>query len=171
LTCYSLKESGVDYVAVKGICTINASVKRIFDAIKSSELAKKADAFLLACEELFHTEHYSEVYLQIQLPFPLSNRDTAVSQWDYCYDDTHASCVIDDLPGKVERKRGFVRTKTFMSGWDIIAISAHSSRVTLLSHGAPEGLVPVWAANKVSTADVTRVLKFKKLIEGNIKEI
>jgi len=168
LTCYELKESGVDYVAVKGICTINSSVRHIFDTIKSAEIAKKANAFLLGCEELFHSEHYSEVYVQIQLPFPLSNRDTTVSQWDYCYDDTHASFVIDDLPGKVERKRGFVRTKTFMSGWDIISISSHSSRVTLLSHGAPEGMVPAWAANKVLTADVTRVLKFKKLIEGNI---
>jgi len=161
----------VHYTAVKGICTINASVKQIFDAISSFQVSKKADNFVISLEELFHSDHYSEIYLQIQLPFPLSNRDTVVSQWCYCYDDTHASFVIDDLPGAVERKRGFVRTKTFMSGWDIISISSKASRVTLLSHGAPEGMIPVWAANKVVTADVARVLKVKKLLEDRTNEM
>jgi hypothetical protein len=91
-------------------------------------------------------------YSEINLPWPLTNRDVVVMMTLRQDPETKvlevsADAVNSDIPPK----KGLVRVSQSSVVWKVAASSPESMRVEYIAHADPGGSVPAWISNMFST--------------------
>jgi len=171
MSIFTLSERDNMVVALKAVCTIKEPVQKIVECIENHLFTKVVNPLIDNFELVNSKGNYKEMYIELKFPFPFSNRDAAISQWQYIddrQDGKHVVLVTESIPViKFPRKKGFVRSCCYVGGWDITQERGNpkSSHVTFITHVHPKGSLPVWVINLFSGGEAKKLASIKKVAE------
>lgn len=153
------------FKAIRTICTIDASLSRLTAVLldinstadwvygtKSCTLLKQVSS-----SELFY-------YSEIEIPWPVSNRDFIVKL--KVTQDPQTKIVTvdgDNMPNMLPENKNIVRIQKSFSRWLITPVSSNKVQVEYILQVDPGGSVPAWLINLFATNGPFE--SFKKLRE------
>jgi hypothetical protein len=114
-------------------------------------------------------ENFKEYKQEWNFPFPLANRDTVFTQWDYS-EPTRGVIVSENMKREVPRKKGYVRTKLHMCGF--IMEQAPNPSESLFTHVFCldcMGSMPTWMMNKITGDYHNNIQRLIKSLTNNKK--
>jgi hypothetical protein len=166
VNCYQLKTADTGLHRVKFEGTLPVSWKVVFDLLKDPQNIRDIwhdPNYAGDLEIITDKDNFKEYRQEFYLPFPLTKRDTVISQWNYC-EPTRGVIVAENMKKEVPRKKGFVRAKVHIIGY--VMEQGQSPNETSFTHVFcvdSKGSMPVWVQNKISEdyhANVQRLIKY-----------
>lgn len=140
-----------DFKQFKGIANIEASPDALFDLFVDFDNTKNWGYNLMHIEVLKRiSSREFIVYYQVDMPWPLSDRDI-INQIKITRDsDGGGKMVLTALPDYLAEKADFVRIKKAEGFYLVEPISEKKSKLTYQYYANPEGL-PAWVVNSFIT--------------------
>ncbi len=86
-------------------------------------------------------------YYQLTLPWPMKNRDIAMTMEVVENNDGSLTLIMHSTPALVPEKAGFIRMHEVAGKWHLQPIDAHHCQVTYQFLADPEGFLPAWVVN------------------------
>jgi len=167
---YFLRDEFESVNAVKLETDYNAELQKIIDTISEFQYSTKVASHYLTHkvvkEFCLGNMKYTEIYWTFKLPFPFSNRDNFLNQFEIHSESNHAFLVSEN--GTYPPQKGYIRTKWETSGWEIIGQNnkPNKCKVIYIAHVDFRGSIPFWVVNHLSSNIVAKVLNLKKICES-----
>ena len=138
--------------------TLYATVYQLVNTLKDVDHFK---TWIPDCEvaEIKERKDNEQIhYLEINAPFPVSNRD---NYYHFTYENQGENVMVKftALPKYGPEKDGIVRIPRASGFWLFEKINDQQSKVTYQAHTAPGGSIPGWLANSAVVDNPFETLK------------
>ncbi|MFQ3199303.1 MAG: hypothetical protein ACI9SK_000008 [Zhongshania sp.] len=168
---YSSPVSGSAIKAIRGVTTVKSSLNRLVTLVADPALRSHWDSF---CGEsyLYETVTANEelVYLHIDLPWPVSDRDMLNRVVIHQNPDTLAITIKSAATQNIlALKKGSVRMVVASNDWTLMPLANGFVEVTTTAHVDPAGPIPVWLLNTLSVESPFSALKsINELVDNEV---
>ena len=165
---YSRKVKGSKVKAFKGIATINAPLKKLYDLLVNhndypSWVYRCAEGKTL--EKISDTEYY--VYLVTDSPWPASERDDVTHVKIVKAPDGTVVFDMKDEPDYLPQRKSRVRVPFLEGYWKLAPLEEEKTKVIYEVLANPGGRIPAWLANHfIIEAPLKSLLNMKKKVES-----
>ncbi len=146
----SVEESS--FCEYKGIAVIEADINVLVEVLKDVQAVAGWFAFVDEFKILRQSDAYNlTIYVSIDLPWPVSNRDVVVDAAGVINDDS--TRVLVDMSSLKEPlvpiEKGYIRITDLTSSWTMNSISGHplKTRVAYEARLDPAGHIPAFLIN------------------------
>jgi len=119
------------------------------------------------------TENMHHLYGFVEFPWPLGNRTFSLYQCEFLDRGKNMITFVHKhaaYPGV--KKKGYVETKTYLSGIRLV-VDSHDSNfvnVTIVVHKDPGGSCPNWFIHRIVAAQTEKFVKMAKVLEEQTKK-
>jgi hypothetical protein len=149
------------FKAVKAVGEYNATASELVALLMDIKTSPDWLYHVKACK-MINRVSPSELYyyMEINVPWPASNRDLVV-HLKVSQDPDTKVVTIDALavPGLVPVKKGIVRIDESIGKWTITPLGTDQIRVEYVVHVNPGGFVPSWVVNLFATEGPLEIFK------------
>jgi len=150
---YTRRSEGAKLKEFKGVMTINGSPDKVAALLKD---ISKHDKIMFKCragtakiiKKVSDNEFYT--YMEIDSPWPASDRDVVTMYKFSKAGDGTINCQIKAFPDMVPKKEGFVRVPKTEGYWKMEPAGAGFVRITNQALSEPGGNVPDGLANSAA---------------------
>lgn len=153
-TLYTRYVKGAQLKAFKATTTLKAPLASVMAIIGDVEGAPR---WMHLCRSLDMVETDAESgefvsYLITNSPWPIKDRDVYIRNSFYQDPDTYEIFITGtQADNYADEVGGMVRIPQMYHQWRITPIDYSTTRLELVGHGKPGGLIPQWIANWVAT--------------------
>jgi hypothetical protein len=147
--------------AVKAVGEYNATASELVALLMDIKTSPDWVYHVKSCK-MINQVSPSELYyyLEINVPWPASNRDLVVHLKVSQDPDTKVITIdAPAVPGLVPVKKGIVRIDESIGKWTITPLGTGQIRVEYVVHVNPGGSVPSWAVNLFATEGPLEIFK------------
>ena len=147
ISVYTRDVDGSNIKEFKATAKIASSQKTVLDILFDIPSYPKWIEDVKYAEILHVSDKERNLYYQLSLPWPVKDRDTAMSMK---ISHQEGKAVLLELTGKnnlIDEKNDFVRMNSVIGQWLISPIDDNNCEVTYQFIADPEGSLPAWVIN------------------------
>jgi ribosome-associated toxin RatA of RatAB toxin-antitoxin module len=147
ITVYTRAVAGTNIKEFKASTTINSSVEKIFNILIDVENYPAWIEDVVNARKLFQAGDSLGMYYQLDLPWPLKDRDLAMVSHIHKNEDNSILLQIVEATNLAAEDDDIIRIKEAKGQWLIKPLGTNKTAVTYQFLADPQGLLPAWVIN------------------------
>lgn len=147
ISVYTRDVDGSDIKEFKASSRIKASQKTVVGILLDIPNYPKWIEDVKYAEILKGSDNERNLYYQLSLPWPVKDRDTAMSQKVSNQEDMSVLFKLTGRDNLIDKKNDFVRMNNVIGQWLISPVDDNNCEVTYQFIADPEGSLPAWVIN------------------------
>lgn len=165
---YATKVEGYKYEKCKALANVNADLTTLYNYVKDPMNYKNFSDRIMKMETIKKTENKVLYYMQVDLPWPIYNRDGVYELMIKSKTDAEAIITIRARPDLLPEQDGFVRIHMANSYYKLTAKGKGKSHLHFEQHTDPNGSVPAWLINHyLEDGPIGNITVIKKSVENS----
>lgn len=144
---YATKVEGYKYEKCKAVSDVNADLSALYKYIKDPMNYKNFSDRIMKLETIKKFDNKVLYYMQVDLPWPIYNRDGVYELEVKSKTDAEAIITIRARPDLLPEQDGFIRIHMADSYYKLTSKGAGKSHLHFEQHTDPNGSVPAWLIN------------------------
>lgn len=138
---------------IKAVMEVESSLAALLAIIEDHPNASQLNEIVAEAHAVGRVdERHYKVYMRMAMPWPVQDRDVLNCREINQNNESYVVTVLDrSCGGGVAPKRNVVRMTASRQQWRFSPLDQHSVKVEFTAHSDPEGPIPVWLINSMST--------------------
>lgn len=156
-----------DFQQFKAQVTIDAPMQEIIEFIQNTAQTPNWYYNIISAKLLpSNIENQYLIYSVINLPWPMSNRDSIIEARPHKNADQSISIFLNARAQAYPKQQDKIRVPYVSGHWHFVSLAKNRTQVELQLSAQPGGYIPSWLANAIITNMPLKSLsKLKQLIE------
>ena len=144
---YTREVEGSNIKEFKASSQITASQETVFNILLNIPNYPKWIEDVDSSAILNKSDNKRDFYYQLSLPWPVKDRDIAMSMKISYQEDKSILLELDGNANLIEEKNEFIRMNDVIGQWLVTPIDDNKCEVTYQFLADPEGFLPAWVVN------------------------